>query len=261
VISAPIAEARATFTYTAPYARSLVVTSNFYDVAGCGKLQVGHIHLSAKTGIGTWTGKASGGTCTRTIVGLTESSIAYASSDAELAVPVKSLYGHATPTHVAVTWTISAVGSARMTLGGSCRPPTVNPTSGYGASFCFLEASASIFAFAYLVDLTNGSYFYPSNYLNAFQEFNYSSNDTYCYSFTCYSYNYSYSYGAPFAGSTTFTWSINGTLDHSDRYVVLTYVSTQIVAEVQGYPNSTATSSLDMRSPGHGATLNSIVIS
>jgi hypothetical protein len=256
----PIAAAHTPVTYTAPYLRSVVQLSSYTDVGGCAKLTATKLHFSAMTGMGTWAAKATAKSCKK-LGPIGGSGFAYSSGQALVGVPIKTFHGAATPTTVAVTWTVSAMAAASASHTGSC-PPVVLSSTGYGYSYCSSYASASVYAFAYMIDLTNGSYFYPSNYPQLFSIYNDTYNDTYCYSFTCYSYNYSYaSATTSFSGSSTSTWWINGTLNHADKYAVVTYVDPYVDASSYGYPGASAVAYVDMASTGNGFSLASIVVS
>jgi hypothetical protein len=263
MIMAPIASAHTPVTYSAPYLRAVMSNSLFKDVGGCAKLTATKLHFSTVTGMGTWAAKASAHACAKHLGPVGGSGFSESEAQTLIGVPIKSFHGAATPTTVAVTWSITAAAAISTTMGASpCPPAVINPSTGYGSSYCYLEASASMYGYSYLVDLTNGSYFYSSNYPTLISLSNYTFNDTYCYSFTCYYYNYSY--GTPttsFSGSTTATWWINGTLNHADKYAVETYVYAFVYAGASGFPKSSAAASLDMASGSNGETLTSIVVS
>jgi hypothetical protein len=256
----PVAAAHAPVTYTAPYLKSVMTNSIYSGVSGCAKLSQTKLHMSTVTGMGTWAGKATAHTC-KHLGPIGGYGSAYSEAETLLGVPIHSFFGAATPTTVAVTWTVTYAASASAAHTGSC-PAVVLSSTGYGYSYCSASAYAEVFGYSYLIDLTNGSYFYPSNYPSILYLYNYTYNDTYCYSFTCYSYNYSYSSGsASTSGSMPATWWINGTLNHADKYAVETYLFMYVNSYAQGFPSATAAAALDLASSGNGFSLTSIVVS
>jgi hypothetical protein len=256
----PMAAAHTPVTYTAPYLKAVVSNSIYSGVSGCAKLSQTKLHMSTVTGMGTWAGKASAHTC-RHLGPIGGYGSAYSEAQTLLGVPVHAFRGAATPTTVAVTWTLTYSGAVAATHTGSC-PAVVLSSTGYGYSYCSASGYAEIFGYSYLIDLTNGSYFYSSNYPSILYLYNSTYNYTYCYSFTCYSYNYtSVSGTSPMSGSTAATWWINGTLNHADKYAVETYVFMYADAYAQGFPKATASAALDLASSGNGISLTSIVLS
>jgi hypothetical protein len=262
MMMAPVAAAHAPVTYSAPFLKSVKVITNNIDASGCAKVYAKKMTFSTTTGMGVWAGKAAAKSCPRTLGPVGGQSYAQAQGETLVGVPIKAFFGAATATTVTVTWSISAVASIAVVNGAGACPPAVVNSAGYGYSYCFLEAGAEMFGYSYLLDLTNGTYFYPSNYPTLINLYNYTYNDTYCYSFTCYSYNYSAaSPTSSWSGTNTATWWINGTLNHADKYAVETYVYAYAFGEVYNFPKSSAVGSIDMASVGHGLTLASIVVS
>jgi hypothetical protein len=260
MLLSPVAAAHTPVTYTAPYLKAVMSNSLYSSHGGCSKLSMTKLHFSTVTGMGTWAGKAAAKTC-RHLGPIGGSGSAYGQAEVLLGVPIHSFRGAATPTTVAVTWSVSFAAAVAASHTGSC-PAVVLSSTGSGYSYCSAEGFAEMFGFSYLVDLTNGTYFYPSNYPSLVTLYNYTYNDTYCYAYTCYSYNYSgASASSSMAGSSSATWWINGTLNHADKYAVETYVYMYADAYAQGFPKATASASMDLASSGNGLSLTSIVVS
>jgi hypothetical protein len=257
----PVAAAHTPVTYTAPYLHAVTSNSLYSSVSGCAKLAQTKLHFSTLTGMGTWAGKATAKTCPHHLGPIGGYGSSFAEAQTLVGVPIHSFHGAATPTTVAVTWTMTFSAAVAATHTGSC-PAVVLSSTGYGYSYCAAEAFTEMFGYSYLIDLTNGSYFYSSNYPTLIDLYNYSYNDTYCYSFTCYSYNYTASSASSsMSGSTSATWWINGTLNHADKYAVETYVYAYVDSYASGFPAGSASSVLDLASSGNGEALSSIVVS
>jgi len=246
-------------TMVPPYKGSVVSNYNSQSSGGCkavGK-NVAPAGWSSVTGIGHLAEAASAKSCAKSLAGIGGSSSGYASGEFEIAIPVKI---GSTGTHsVSPTWMFTLADSQAMSVGGKCPAVKISAT-GYGSSYCDASAEAYISGYAYFVDITNGTYFYSSNYWSGF--FNYSSqyNDTYCYNFNCSYYNSSYGAPSSFSGSTSHTWWFNGTMVKTHHYVLITYVYGGADAYLYGYPASSATASVNLATLGNGAKLTSISV-
>ena len=142
-----------------------------------------------------------------------------------------------------------------------------NYTDTYG--FCDVSSEFDIYGFAYLYDMTSGSYFYPSNYWSGM--FNYSYTENYSYNYAVnysnssyWAYNYSYSYafngtgGTPgtFVGTVAPQWFVNGTFSSTDSYQVITYVGASQYSSVEGFAGSGhASTSINMAGTTHHENL------
>jgi len=244
------AAAAAGHTYHAPYAGAVSQTNTYTSVSGCatGALTA-PVNWSSTTGVFTMTAKTSAKGCGTQLAGVGGNSYGAAQGGVEVAVPIKAATSAAHS--LSVNWKFH--GSATMTMTpGTC---TLATTTSF--QDCYVSGYIDIYAGAYLVDLTNGSYFYPTNYWYFYND---SYNETYCYSGSCYNASGSFGFGT--LGNVSFF--INGTLNKLDSYAVVTYVyayaSSSVSAYVATLSGGSATASVVLAGGSNKAALSSIVI-
>jgi hypothetical protein len=261
VLLAPVTAAHRSVIYSAPFSKAAVQIPNYTSTYGCSKLSAKTMHFSLATGTGTWASTASAHWCAKTL-GMVNQGYAGSSGQTIIDVPVKAFAGTATHTTVAVTWSIHGSAAATLGYGGvACPPAVVNNTSGNGFTYCSLSSGAGVVGWAYLIDRTNGSIVYPGNYPTLLNLYDYTYNDTYCYSFVCYTYNNSgNSPTTSWSGTSTQTWWINATLNHSHQYIVETYVYAYVYAGVYVAPKCSAAANLVLAGGTNGVKLVSIVV-
>jgi len=245
------AAAAAGHTYHAPYTGTVSQTSSYTSVSGCatGAL-TSPVNWSASTGTFTMAAKSSGKGCGTQLAGVGGNSYGSAEGGLEVAIPIKAATSAAHS--ISVNWKIHASVSESMTPG-TC--VTSNTTTFF--QYCEVFADVSIYGFAYLVDTTNGTYFYPTNYWDYYNE---SYNETYCYSGTCYLSAGSFAYGA--LGNVS--WFINGTLNKLDSYAIVTYMYVYASSGAEAYTatlsGGSASASVVLAGGPNKATLSSIVV-
>jgi hypothetical protein len=255
---APASSAYGPHTYTAPYAKTLTVANNdIFEVNGCAKGTSAAAHFKATTGIATWSGKDSAKSCGGPLGRAVTYSIALSQGTVESVIPIAAPSPVAGTHNISVNWVITASGNIALTKSGTCPAPTVN-SAGYGYEDCVAEAINQVLADTWLVDLTNGSVTYSSNYFASDYVYNYTENFTDCYP-TCYYYNYSAAYGAPYSGTTSWTGNISAWMVPSHKYAVVTYIGGDLVMEMQVY-HGAASGYINMSTNGNHADLSSIVV-
>lgn len=253
---------------TAPYHKTAVGKSNYQDSSGCakGKL-VKPAGWRALTGIGKVAVKANAKACTGLLAAAGWSSYGDAFGEFAPIIPLAMSPG---VTSVSPSWTMTSKGVESFTTSGNCPSVTTFTSYGYASQYCYASSSASLFAYAYVWDMTNGSYFFPSNYWPGHYNSTYMYNDTYCYSYTCYYYNYSYGGNGGWSGSETVTLWINSTwYTSAHSYALLLYVYASAYADIYGYgypvnnggyPGASLAASVNMASGPNYATLSSITL-
>jgi len=244
------AAAAAGHTYHAPYAGAVSSTNSYTDQSGCatGAL-TSPVNWSSTTGILTLAAKASAKNCPAQLAGVGGNSYGSGSGGVDVAIPIKVATSAAHS--ISVNWKIHATSSSSYTPG-TC---TLATTTSF--QYCESGADVSVYGFTYLVDLTNGTYFYPTNYWDYYNE---SFNETYCYSGTCYNYTYAFAYGS--LGNVS--WFINGTLNKLDSYAIVTYLDAYASAFAESYTatltGASGSASFSMAGGPNKATLSSIVV-
>jgi len=245
------AAAAAGHTYHAPYAGAVSQTYSSTSQSGCatGALTA-PVNWSSTTGVLTMAAKASAKSCGVQLAGVGGNSYGSAYGQAEVAIPIKAA---TSALHtITVNWKLHAVASTTF-VPGTC---TISTTTTF-FQYCETGAGVSVYGFAYLVDLTNGTYFYPSNYWSFYNE---SYNETYCYSGTCYNSSGSFGYGS--LGNVS--WFINGTLNKLDSYAIVTYMEGSAYAFAEAYTatltGGSGSASISMAGGPNKATLSSIVV-
>jgi hypothetical protein len=239
-------------TIAAPYTGS-VVNSNSWSVSACAKAKItSPAAFSLTSGVGTFAGMTSAKTCKNSFGGNQYSS-AGVFGGSTVAIKVTTATSGAKT--VVANWTITATGAQNMT-STTC---VMSKTATY--SYCDQYAAVYVSAYAYLVDLKNGSYFYTTTY---FFENTTSYVDAYCYQGTCYSYSSGSSPGS-FSGAMNVLFSFSGTLNSKHTYALYTYFSASAgvtfgTANAHFSGGAHGTASIDMATGGNGAVLNSVTV-
>ena len=257
LLLSPLA-AGAGHTYRPPYTTMYSSTSTYQGQQGCGTESMTTAPTwNSSSGVFTIAGKTSSKNCGASLAGVGGSSEGYFDGEVELAMPVKVT---ASTHNVTITWKVSAAVTSSYSAPKSCTGPSTD-------LYFYCDVSSDIFieSYPYLIDTTNGTYFYPSTYWDWYNE---SYNETEFYNFsgtpTWYNYSGSYAYGGP----GTAVWYINSTyaLNPRDSYVVLIdfYVDVSSDTYAYGYPTGptlvggSASASVNMASGANKATLTSI---
>jgi hypothetical protein len=230
-------------------------------VAGCGHIRGGGLYYNNRNGTGHTlvVGLVHDCSPSRGVAGA--NSTASYSGYLYLDLPISPMPGVATRTSVTVAWSFATHLNGSLIKPGACPPTSLNPLSGNGSSVCLLAASASINAGAYVVDLTNGSVYYPSNGWAGLWSEMYQYNYTLCALFLCSSLNYSYANSSLGSSPTAPTFFINGSFDHSHRYEIVTYVYCAALSEIFGFGRGQARTEIDLANPHHDFALSSISVS
>jgi hypothetical protein len=248
----------------------------YKSVTGCGANSGKLPSWSHYTGVGKMKGSTSARTCSKASGISSFGSNSYVFSQIWIQAPVRLPTGNG---GINITWDIAekAITSGGITGTAVCPTTTTvsdvdlgftwyNYTSVY--AYCAAIGAFQIAGYAYLYDSTSGTWYYASNWWNTIYntsgQYNYSWASVYTYSnasywgynFTSFG-NYSNNFGASNTLSGTFvpTWFVNGTFNHSHRYVVYTYLDLFANSYVYSYPSGHATASVDMSSGGDHADL------
>jgi len=251
-------------TVVPPYKGSVSVNYNSVYTGGCGAVgkTVVKAAWSPITGVGHFADSGAAKACPMSLAGVGGSSNGEGNGEFEIAVP---LHVGTTGAHsVGAMWSFKWATSEALTVKGSCPAAKVN-SAGYGYQYCSVYADAYIYGYSYLVDTTNGSYFYSPSYWSGVSNYTETYNDTYCYNFNCTSYNSSFGAPGSSAGSTTFTWWFNGTMVKSHHYALVAYVYGAAYVSIYGYPaagykGSFGSAMLNMGTLGNGAKLTGISV-
>jgi len=233
----------------APYA--------YKSTGGCANAQMIAPHWTALNGAGRMRVQAAANTCPAYRGGSAQYSSAYANNEISVMAPVVMPTGTG---GVNVTWNMNfAAVAGGVLINSTCPAPVIN-IYGYGSSYCSIYWSASVGMYAYLVDNTNGTYFYPSNYWSGYYNYNDTYNYTYCYSFVnCYNYAASYGYMSGAPGLQSPTLFFNGTFNGLDSYSVLTYVYASADASCSGYQGPChAVAKVNMQTGGNFVNLGAL---
>jgi hypothetical protein len=130
-----------------------------------------------------------------------------------------------------------------------CPAPVIN-SYGYGSSYCSLDASASLTAYLYTQDITNGTSFYPSNYWSGVTNGSSQTTSEYCNGQSCtFQNSSSNTYGGLSVHS--FTWWVNATASKGDRVIVVISVSAYANANAYGYPKAMAAAAFNLATLGN----------
>jgi len=259
MVLSPLAAASG-HTYRPPFTGMSSSTSLFQGYSGCGSETItSPLAWNTSTGVMTIAGKTSAKNCGTTAGGVGGSTQAYFDAGVAWGMPIRVT---AAPHQVAITMKVSAVISQTFSAPKSC-------TGSLADTFFYCDVSSDVFigGYPYLVDTTNGTTFYASNY---WQWYNETYNQTEFYNFsgtpTWYNFSGTFSNGGP----GTPTWFINTTiaLNPRDSYVVVMnfYVDVSSSAYAYGYPSmavltgGSATASVNMAGPTNKASLVSIAV-
>jgi hypothetical protein len=236
-----------TIKVTAPYPGAAGYASTSLSQSGCGGAKVvKHPSFSAATGKGVLALSSHSALCSPVF-----GDYGSAGASLEITVPIHLPSG----THrIVANWNIAA--SLRTTLGSyGC---TLNTTGFY--SSCYAYADATLSAYPYLVDDTNGTYYFPTTYWQGLSADSYVS--AFCYSGTC---------GVNFTGNdamnvlSMLSWSIHASgLVSTHQYSLLFYLSGSVECYDSDYSatmtGGALTAAISLAGPSHGATLTSVVI-
>ncbi|MCI4321047.1 MAG: hypothetical protein L3K18_05530 [Thermoplasmata archaeon] len=240
-----------TIKITAPYTGAVVSTSSSVSASGCGTSSlVTPAFFHWRTGDGGFSGSASSHTCATSASGYSST---YQSIYAE--VPLVVLSGM---NHITASWSIKADGGSSLHVG-ACAMPSGNNSS---FSECYASASSSLYAYSYVIDATNGSYFLPTGN-GSWGVSSGASYTQYCYSGNCSTY----SSGAPgtFSVHAPAVWHFKAPgLVPSHSYFLEFSFYGQEYADEGAYGatlgHSYGSAWLNFGTFGNGAKLNSIVI-
>jgi hypothetical protein len=247
---APAAQAASagasTITLRAPYAGVTTYTSTSTSSSGCGVAKIPHgPNFSGTTGKGGFSASARATSCDPLLGDSGASSV-----EMTVLVPVPVYSGHDV---IHASWTVGARVSS-LIGGANCN------LSNSTYSYCYVDASASFGGYAYLVDLTNGSYWFgPTNWAGTFAE---STLYNYCYLGNC---SLEYTGNTHVVVNTPVTWSFSARgLNPNDsfalEFIFYGYVSVYDVVYQGTLSGASESASIAMAGNGLGATLNSITI-
>lgn len=240
-------------TYHAPYSGTVSSSYVSGSLGGC----LSAISKSVKPHWTQATGLIAMGVAVKasSCGGTNSGSSAYSDYQITIAVPFSVA---ANGTHnVSVKWNYSALITKAIHTAGTCPPPVI--TNGYGYSYCNAYATASIGANVHVEDLTNHTWWYPSNYWGGATNGTSISSNENCYGGVCnFGNSSSNSYGG--LGVRAFTWWINATLSKGDKVIVVFSVYGYANANAYGYAKASASASFDMASAGHLGDLARITV-
>lgn len=265
-------------TRVAGFPGSQFTPTDWKSFQGCGKLDAPTPTWSGSTGISRMDISATSKRCGSNRGGLAAFSSASSDMQNSLAIPVRLPSGSG---GINVTWNLSLLGGTKaryLGSGASCpwstsRQTYYNRAWGvytltYNTSLCYSEAYTSVYAGAVLEDLTQGIWYYPSNYWNGLYNqsgvynqttivtWNYSSPAHYSSNHTSsYGSNYSIGPTASMTGAYSVTMFINGTFTRSDKFEVLTFVNITAATSEGGFTNGLALAYVDLGSGPYSARL------
>lgn len=235
----------------APYKHFTVATFSTTSAVACGKAKVVSApHFIPKTGLGGFADSGVAPACPTLPPNIANRGDA--SSQFSIVVPIKPIGTHI---FVIASWNFTASGIEHL-LSGKC----VNTAA--ASSNCYQSAEFYLFGDAYLLDTTNGSTYFSSNFWPGV--FNLSSNYTFCSSGAC-THTVSGGTGGAFSGASPFSWYVNATtLNKTDSFVLEVDVFGGVLTELDGYnahvTGGHADATLNFASTGNGAKLNSLTI-
>ncbi len=247
--------------YTAPYLHGRAQHTILREVVGCrgtGAVTTAH-RFNASTGILHW----SATTATRACALGEVNQGSFMESNLEVTytetIPVQILNAGAhSENSFYVTVNGSATGRLTHALGGC-----PNASAPYGYAVCELEAYSGYESTAVLVDLTNGSVVYPSNYSpipqaeSLYEQYNV----TVCGALKCSATETHTSVGGNrFSGNTSVTWDIPARTNSAHEYEIQVELDAFAEVVLAGYgPRARATASIDLVGPSHGLQIAIIV--
>jgi hypothetical protein len=229
-------------TIAAPYHGTVFLT-NSTGIYGCAKATAwASPHFALKTGTGGLGVRSSSKGC--------GGPGGTGSETASIAVSVLVRFATAGFHRIAESVSVRALETEATVLGHCAPRSTAN-------SYCTAFANQSIESYAALVDSTNGSALYSSNFLSTY---NSSLNYSYCSRGSCHSYSVNTQRGS--LGAITFY--VNGSFKSGHKYVLITFVLSAVAASTGAYQSgltgASASSRLDLQTAGNGFVLTSISI-
>ncbi|MFI5417628.1 MAG: hypothetical protein ACHQ2Y_01835 [Candidatus Lutacidiplasmatales archaeon] len=252
--------------------------------SGCGTIKASYPTWSALTGAAHWKSSAVSKSCSSVYGTVGSSSAASSSGSIEVAAPVKMVSGVG---GVNVSWALAVAWAVAAKVGpsGVCPGYSYNYSYYYSYynswinysdsySYCSVDASLSISASVYLVDLSTSATYYPSNYWSGlnkgFDTYNDTSTTVETWSNSSYWQNnytswYTNGYRSGSTGSGTLGASsspqffINGTFVGTDKYAIIATFSAYTNSNVNGMKKSMASAMVDFASTGLGADLQAVV--
>ncbi len=248
-------------TYLAPYHHVQHVPSLSSTLVGCTHDSVMPLKWSSLLGSVHWYAHTTARSCRLPAAAPGVGSSVTLAFSLAIALPIATFPGASTSTSVELSWIVSALASTSFHAGGACPAVVVNPTNGSGSEFCYLGGLASLTGEAYLLDRTNGTVYYASNYWGGIWSSAIDYNDTDCAAFHCSTLNYTYSGSSGSGLAQSADWWINTSLDHSDSYEAVTVLFGNVTAETFGFPASRASAALDLSGLTYGAALASVIVS
>lgn len=255
LVALPAAVASTPVTHLPPFKGATAAPSDYWGGSGCASTSFGKLpSWSAKSGAGAVSTVVKAKTCSPGS-GSTYS-YGYTSSYTTILIPTKVGGGkHSVQPSATFAWNAS---ESYNVLGKCPAPKLVNKN---GSSYCSAEAEFEVYAYGYLIDLTNNTYTSSATYFPVVFNYSYQYNDTSCY-YTSGCSSYNYSYGKPVTGavSKSFTWYFNLTANKTHAYDVEIYVSTYTYASVALYPRSSATAYINMGTLGNGYKVTQVVV-
>ncbi len=268
---------------SAAWPGAVVSPSYSTSTQGCAALKSASPTWSKGTGVGHWDANSSVKVCKG--AGLDDVGLdndASASFEEEVAVPIHMASG---TTGVNVTWGLLGTWTERALefKPTSCASYGFNDSYydpyiyswinyTYSDSDCSLDLGVSLYGYAYLVDTTTGTYYYPNNYWGGLYRDSYRYVDTYYdeenYSNSSYwQDNYTY-YGSDgyisgssgsgiFNAASSPVWWINSTstFPSTDKWAVVTYIDGDVYADSSGGGKIAGWATLDLTTGSNGYKL------
>lgn len=238
-----------TIVLKAPYKTMVTAEFSSTNTVGCGTDRIVTApHFALKTGTGGFSDAGTAPACAKLPNGIANRGSA--TSQVSIVQPIHLLHTH---TSVVANWTFSASGSESLTS-------TACPAGAAGVSYdCFELAQVYLFAQAYLIDTTNGSIYFSSNFWPGF--INTSENDTFCTP-TCTTAILGGS-GGSFSASQGVTFYVNATgLNVTHTYALEVDLYGAAYAEIDASNTKLvgghAAAALNFATLGNGAKLNSL---
>ncbi|MFI5417636.1 MAG: hypothetical protein ACHQ2Y_01880 [Candidatus Lutacidiplasmatales archaeon] len=238
-------------TIKAPYKKATLGTWNTNGQVACGTdKNVVLTKFSKLTGKGGFSELSKAPTCK----GLPANTANRGMATGEFAIvfPLSSIGGLRT---IFSNWTFNVAGTDSY-HAGKC---ATNVLASY--AFCQAFGESYVSASGYLIDQTNGSYFFPNNPWPGV--FNDTYNETVCSYANC-TYYQTPTASNSFSSSTTWSFNFTQTMNASDQYTLEFDISGGTWAEADAYngvlTGASASASLNFDTLGNGATLNYVVI-
>jgi hypothetical protein len=241
-----------TTTLKAPYKTLISAAFSSTNSVGCGTDKIVTApHFSPHTGTGGFSVGGIAPACGKVPNGIANRGIA--TGQVSIVVPIKVAH---TAVSIVANWTLSAAGSVSLT-SAPC------PSSSAVSYACYEFAEVYVFAQAYLIDTTNGTLTFSSNFWAGLQ--NASENDTFCNGGSCTTAILGGSSGG-FSSTQQVSFYVNGTsLNNTHTYVLEVDLYGAADAELDSSNTHLigghASASLNFATLGNGAKLNSIVYS